>query len=293
MATAVGDRDFARTCRALLASGSAWTDAELFNGEYYEPRVIPPGSAEAIVPGLRIRYDGANPDVGSDDLIDPDLQIGPGCTTDQLVGHAMAQFGGLDDGLDTGYVRAALAAVVRHNHRDGLHSHLNHLRSYALGDDRGLLNCSYPRGGRPARPFPYCNEVWTGLEYAAAIGLALQGCREEAEAIVRDVRARHTGRTRNPFNEPECGNHYARSMASFGLAHAWPRLVADARTGSVTVDPVPGRWPVVMGERLGHVVVDEAGLVAAYEAMSSAPLHVVIRSNGKGNRQPASTWATP
>ncbi|MDT0443494.1 GH116 family glycosyl-hydrolase [Streptomyces johnsoniae] len=256
MAEAVGDTGFAATCLRVLRSGAAKTDAELFNGEYYEHRVLPAGSADRIAEGLRIRYaDGDNPDVGSDDLMDPDLQIGPGCMADQLAGHALALSCGLDDRLDRAHTATALDSIVRHNHRAGFHGHFNHLRTYALGDEHGLLNCTYPHGGRPERPFPYCNEVWTGVEYTAAVALAAHGERERAEHVVADVRARYSGRTRNPFDEVECGHHYVRSMASFGLAHAWSRTVVDATARTIELDPLPGRWPVIAGARLGVVEV--------------------------------------
>jgi hypothetical protein len=109
--------------------------------------------------------------------------------------------------------------------------------------------------------------------------VALEGDHTRAEGIVADVRARHTGRSRNPFNEAECGNHYARSMASFGLLHAWSHLVVDASIDTVTVDPLPGRWPVVVGERVGHVVVSATGssVTAEYEAVSGRPFEVTVR----------------
>lgn len=270
MAHAVGDDAFGRTCEQVLASGAAKTDAELFNGEYYQQTVRPAGSADRIADGLRIRYDGDNPDVGSDDLVDPDLQIGPGCMTDQLAGHALAELCGLDDHLDARHTATAMRSVIRYNHRDDFFSHMNHLRSYALGADQGLLNCTYPHGDRPCRPFPYYNEVWTGLEYTAAVALAAQGERDLARRIVGEVRQRHTGRARNPFNEVECGNHYVRSMASFGLAHAWPKTVVDAVAGTIELDPVPGRWPVLAGSTVGTVEVTRGpdGWTAIYDAGS-------------------------
>lgn len=284
MAEAVGDAEFAATCAEVLASGAAKTDAELFNGEYYEHRVLPAGSVDRIAEGLRIRYaPGENPDVGSDDLVDPDLQIGPGCMADQLAGHALALVCGLDDHLAPAHTATALASIVRYNHRAGFHGHMNHLRTYALGDEHGLLNCTYPHGGRPARPFPYCNEVWTGIEYTAAVGLAAHGERESAEHVVADVRARYSGRTRNPFDEVECGHHYVRSMASFGLAHAWPRTVVDATARTVELDALPGRWPVIAGGLLGVVEVTEqadgpaARFTGEFGNAGDAPFTAVLR----------------
>lgn len=58
------------------------------------------------------------------------------------------------------------------------------------GSEAGMLNASYPHGGRPARPFPYWAEVWPGLEYTAAIGYILDGRLAEAESVVADVRQR-------------------------------------------------------------------------------------------------------
>jgi len=35
--------------------------------------------------------------------------------------------------------------------------------------------------------------------------------------VVESARRRHDGERRNPWNEPECGHHYARPMASWAL----------------------------------------------------------------------------
>ncbi len=34
--------------------------------------------------------------------------------------------------------------------------------------------------------------------------------------MVESIRRRHNGERRNPWNEPECGHHYARALASWG-----------------------------------------------------------------------------
>ncbi|QDP98577.1 hypothetical protein FOE78_04450 [Microlunatus elymi] len=256
LADAVGDHDFASRCRDLAERGARLTDDVLFASGYYAQDIRPPMTADNIAEGLRIRYQGENPAVGSDDLVDPDLQIGSGCTTDQLVGHTAAAMSGVVTGLSPANVSEALASIVRHNHRDGFTDQVNHLRTYATADERGMINCSFPRGDRPERPFPYCYEVWTGQEYSLAVGLAVEGELDAAAAVVADARDRHDGRSRNPFNETECGNHYVRSMASFGLLHAWSGAVVDATSDRLTVAARPGKWPIIVGERVGQVVVE-------------------------------------
>ena len=64
--------------------------------------------------------------------------------------------------------------------------------------------------------------MWTGIEYTAAIGLLQVGRVADAEKVVGAVRDRYDGVRRNPFDEVECGHHYVRSMAAWGLVEAWP-----------------------------------------------------------------------
>ncbi|WP_265444431.1 GH116 family glycosyl-hydrolase [Flexivirga meconopsidis] len=274
LADVVGDEDFAIECGRLRDRGAELTERELFNGSFYEQRVLPPGDASHIAPGLRIRHTGDNPDMGSDDLVDPDLQLGPGCAADQLAGVTMADLAGIRHGLDPEHVRTTLLSIWRHNHREEFGDHFNHLRTFAAAGERGLLNCTYPAGGRPERPSPYVGETWTGLEYTAAAGLATCGEHAVAERIARDVRARYDGRARNPFNEIECGNHYVRSMAAFGLVHAWAAIVVDRATGVISARRVPGRWPVVAGDCLGSLSIDDTG--ASYEPLRGPALAVEI-----------------
>ena len=55
MADSVGDTQFAQRCTDLGRRGSAATDAEVFNGGYYQQTVLPARSVDAIADGLRIR----------------------------------------------------------------------------------------------------------------------------------------------------------------------------------------------------------------------------------------------
>lgn len=47
--------------------------------------------------------------------------------------------------------------------------------TFALGEDGGLLLCTWPKGGKLKLPFVYSNEVWTGIEYQVAAHLMFEG----------------------------------------------------------------------------------------------------------------------
>ena len=89
-----------------------------------------------------------------------------------------------------------------------------------MGHEPGLLLCTWPRGGKPTLPFVYSDEVWTGIEYQVASHLISEGFVQEGLTLVKALRSRYDGRTRNPWNEYECGNYYARAMASYALLAA-------------------------------------------------------------------------
>jgi non-lysosomal glucosylceramidase len=106
---------------------------------------------------------------------------------------------------------------LRYNFQRTLNQHYNYGRTYATGDEGGVVTGTYPRGRKPSLPFPYQSECWTGLEYAFARLLLDYGFKREALQVVQAIRARHDGAKRNPFNEPECGSYYARSMSAWSL----------------------------------------------------------------------------
>ena len=78
-----------------------------------------------------------------------------------------------------------------------------------MNGEPGLLLCTWPHGGRPEIPFVYSDEVWTGIEYQVAAHLIYEGFVEEGLRIVSGVRSRYNGVSRSPWNEVECGHHYA------------------------------------------------------------------------------------
>jgi len=220
MARYLGEKDFAATCRRLFEQGRKWTDEHLFNGEYYQHEIRPPAEPSEVLEGTRL---GAMPEKGRT----PDWQLGPACLVDQLVGQYMAHVCGLGHLLDPANVRKTLRSILRYNLRSPMRGHFNCMRSFALGEESALLMASYPRGVNES-PFPYFSEVMTGFEYAAAVGMIQEGQVAEGLRCIRNIRDRYDGRKRSPFNEAECGHHYARAMASWA---AVPAMTGFAYSG--------------------------------------------------------------
>ena len=212
MARYVGEDDFAKTCRDLFERGKEWLDKNLFNGEYYEHKIQPPKDRSEIAPSLLVG-------MGAKDPTRPDYQLGSGCLVDQLVGQYMAHVCGLGYLLEPANVHETLRSIMKYNLREDLSSHFNCMRSYALGEESALLMASYPKD-RPKNPFPYFTEVMTGFEYTAAIGMLYEGQVEDGLQCIRNIRDRYDGHKRNPFDEAECGHHYARAMASWAAVLA-------------------------------------------------------------------------
>jgi uncharacterized protein (DUF608 family) len=234
MARSVGDEEFETTCRGLFESGRAWVDAHLFNGDYYEQKVQAPTDASAIAPSLLVG-------MGADDPTRPEYQLGRGCLVDQLVGQLAAHVCGLGYLADPAHVQRSLQSIWRYNERASLRAHFNPLRAFALNEESALLITTYP-SDRPQNPFPYFAEAWTGLEYTAAAGMLYEGMEEEGRECIERVRGRYDGAQRNPYDEAECGHHYARAMASWAALLAWTGFRYSAVTGTLTLAPRPGRF---------------------------------------------------
>jgi len=215
--------------------GAQAIETRLFNGEYYQQ--------EIMVKGLRDEALFTVPADDSDEAIllkaeGPKYQIDSGCLSDGVFGAWLAQLCGIESPQNRDSIRSHLAAVYRHNFKPSLWEHANPQRpGYALGDEPGLLLCSWPKGGKPTLPFVYSDEVWTGIEYQVASHLIAEGMVTEGLTVVKAVRARYNGHTRNPWNEYECGNYYARAMASYTLLIAISGFRYSAATRTLSVAP--------------------------------------------------------
>jgi hypothetical protein len=223
MAVVAGDEAFARRCREIFERGRQKLVAELFDGEYFINKPDP-----------------QHPDA---------INSGTGCHIDQVFGQSWAWQVGLGRVLPEKETLSALKALWRYNftpdvgpyraaHKPG--------RWYALPGEGGLLMCTFPRpdwdyerakGRGPEWAAGYFNECMNGFEYQAAGHMIAEGLVMEGLAVTRMIHDRYHPSRRNPWNEVECGDHYARSMASYGVFLAACGYAYDGPRGRLGIAP--------------------------------------------------------
>ncbi len=211
MAIVMGDGELAKVYRARREDSAKKLDGLTYNGEFF------------VQP--------------SEDIDAHAYQHGQGCLSDQLLGQTFAYITGLGDLLPRAHLKSAAQAIFKYNFKRGEQRGACLQRLYVADDEDGLVLGSWPNGGQPKYPFVYADEVWTGIEYAVATLLIYLGQVDEALTIVETVRDRQDGYRRNPWNEMECGFHYARSLASWGVLIALSGAQYDAKTGTQSFSP--------------------------------------------------------
>ena len=266
MAEHFGEPDTAAEYRALFARGKGWVDANLFNGEYYQQRIdlTDRSILQAYSGGAAESYRGGRSSVWNywdDEHGQIKYQVAEGCAIDQVLAQWHANVCGLGEVFDREQTRSALAAIYRHNFKRSFRDHFNPARLYAVDDEAGTIICSYPRT-LPVVPITYAQETMHGFEYQAACHMIQEGMLAEGVELVKAVRDRYDGSRRNPWNEIECGNNYARSMAAFALLPAYSGFEFDAVTGHVGFSPKVSDTPFTafwsLGSGWGTCTLDAA-----------------------------------
>jgi len=194
MATEMGDKEFADRCRRIFESGSRLSVERLWDGEYFIQIVD------------LAKY--------------PKDQYGKGCLSDQLFGQGWAHQLGLGYIYPPENVSQALKAVWKYNWAPDVGPYnVAHPpeRWFALPGEAGLFTCTWPKSEYLRDGVRYREEVWTGIEYQVAGNMIWEDMTTEGLAICRGVEDRYQPAKHNPFNEIECGDHYARAMASWGV----------------------------------------------------------------------------
>jgi hypothetical protein len=203
MADEMNDAPFAETCRQIAARGRTNIVARLFDGEYFVNK----------------------PDPQHLDAINS----GSGCEIDQVMGQSWAWQVGLPRVFPVKETLSALRSLWKYNFTPDVGPYRDRYKAgrwYAMAGEAGLLMCTFPRAGwdyeqakgkGPDWAAGYFNECMNGFEYQAAGHMVWEGMVQEALAVTRAVHDRYHAARRNPWNEVECGDHYARSMASYGV----------------------------------------------------------------------------
>ncbi|MDN5200681.1 GH116 family glycosyl-hydrolase [Fulvivirgaceae bacterium BMA10] len=231
MASYLGDKKFEKECNDLYKRGRKWIDTNIFNGDYYEHHI--PEEASKVA------------------------QLGKGCLVDQLVGQYLAHTTGLGYVLDQDNVRSTLKSIMKYNYVDNFNEHFNTFRSFAIGDEAGLVMASYPKEGTLLDfPFPYYTELMTGFEYSTAAHMIYEGQVENGLKIFSDIRNRYDGYKRNPFNEGEYGHRYARAMAAWAGILAYTGFQYSAVNQTMKFNSNEGQYFWSNGYQYGTVKLE-------------------------------------
>jgi len=229
MARSVGDDASAADYRRLFTQGSRWVDENLFQGEFYIQKVRG-FHRDQIAPELISGF-------GSENTEEPEYQAAGGCLIDQMLGQYLANISGLGPLVSHEHVRTSLESIYRYNYKRTLVDHDSVQRTYALNNEAAVVVCDYGKAARPEIPFPYYAEAWTGPEHSTAALMVYAGMVPEAVEYVENVRSRYDGIKRNPWDEAECGHHYARAMSSWTNVVALSGFEYDASTAAMIVAP--------------------------------------------------------
>jgi non-lysosomal glucosylceramidase len=200
MAEEMNDTAFADECKEYVAKGKKNMDEKLFNGEYFIHR---PDTKED------------RKHLGSYDT----------CDIDQVYGQSWAFQVGLERIIDKEKTLSALKSLWKYNYTPDVGPYIKEHpggRPYALAGEGGMIMNTNPKD--EAKPYGedvtwqvgYFNECMSGFEHQVASHMMAEGMTDEALVLSRTIHDRYHAYKRNPFNEIECSDHYARAMASYG-----------------------------------------------------------------------------
>lgn len=200
MAEEMKDKTFAATCRTYVERGSRNMAEQLFNGEYF---------------------------IHKPDKVQGRKKLGSynTCHIDQVYGQSWAFQVGLGRLWDKEKTIAALRALWKYNFAPDVGPYIKtHTggRPYAVEGEGGMVmntnphNEPKPYGEDVTWQLGYFHECMSGFEHQVASHMMAEGMTDEALVLTRAIHDRYHAAKRNPYNEIECSDHYARAMASYG-----------------------------------------------------------------------------
>ncbi|MEP7109272.1 MAG: GH116 family glycosyl-hydrolase [Ferruginibacter sp.] len=200
MAEEMDDSAFSSRCLEFIEKGRKNMEGSLFNGEYFIHRPDPAEGKKGV---------------GSYNT----------CHIDQVYGQAWAWQVGLGRVLDKEKTMSALKALWKYNYMPDVGPYIKAHpggRFYALAGEGGMVMNTNPKmddkpyGEAKAWQIGYFSECMSGFEHQVAAHMMAEGMIEESLILTRSIHDRYHAYKRNPFNEIECSDHYARAMASYG-----------------------------------------------------------------------------
>jgi uncharacterized protein (DUF608 family) len=220
MATDMGDFDFAKECRTRAETSRQSIETKLFNGEWFI-QTKDPGNPKAF---------------GSYN----------GCSIDQVFGQSWAWQVGLGRVLGKEKTLSALQSLWKYNFALDLGPFINGTpvkgRPYCVPGEGGLVMVTNPL----LEAVPYGDNHWTamyfsecmsGFEHQVASHMIAEGMVTEGLAVTRAIHDRYRAEKRNPYNEVECSDHYARAMASYGSFISACGFTCDGPKGMIGFAP--------------------------------------------------------
>ena len=215
MASMMNDTAFARRCSKIAQAGEENSVKRLWNGEYFVQDVNLKEHTE--------------------------YQYKDGCLSDQLFGQAWNHLNNLGYIYPKEKVRRTLESIWKYNWAPDV-AVQNKIhppeRTYAAFGEPGLLVCTWPKSTHMGeKGVRYRDEVWTGIEYQVATNMIYEGMVDEGLSIVKGVDERYSPQKHNPWNEIECGDHYARALASWGVMLALQDYFYDGPKGIIGFNP--------------------------------------------------------
>ena len=200
MAKEMKDEEFEKTCARYVSSGTANMEDKLFNGEYF---IHQPEAEKG-----RAKLGSYNT-----------------CHIDQVLGQGWAFQVGLERVISKEKSLSALRSLWKYNFTPDIGPYIKSHpggRPYALAGEGGMIMNTNPHneakayGDNTTWQLGYFHECMSGFEHQVASHMMAEGMTDESLVLTRMIHDRYHASKRNPFNEIECSDHYARAMASYG-----------------------------------------------------------------------------
>ncbi|MFT3747833.1 MAG: GH116 family glycosyl hydrolase [Agriterribacter sp.] len=214
MALLMKDSVFAKRCDSIFANGTRQSD-KLWNGEYFVQDV--------------------------DLTKHPNFQYASGCLSDQMFGQTWAHLVNLGYIYPEEKVKTTLQSIWKYNWAPDVSVQTKmHKpeRIYADAGEPGLLIATWPKSRHMGEAgVRYRDEVWTGIEYQVATNMIYEGMIDEGLSLVKAIHERYRPEKHNPWNEIECGDHYARALASWGILLALEDFYYNGPAKTISFKP--------------------------------------------------------